>query len=94
MGLPEVALAVPAEPRPEDVRATLERAVASAALGRSEQLGRFLRFVVDETLSGRGHLLKEYTIGVEALGRPPFRHVNSGSSSRSTSAVRGRPRPS
>lgn len=62
-GLPDGVL-------PDDVRAVVERAAASATLGRSDQLVRFLRFVVDETLAGRGHLLKEYTIGVEALGRP------------------------
>lgn len=53
-----------------DVETVLDRIAASATLGRSEQLVRFLRFVAAETLAGRGHLLKEYTIGVEALGRP------------------------
>ena len=62
---------LPGELKPEDVRAAVERAAASTGLGRSDQLVRFLRFVVDETLAGRGHLLKEYTIGVTALGRPP-----------------------
>jgi hypothetical protein len=58
------------DPQPKEIRDTLERIAASAAFSRSDQLARFLRFVVDETLAGRGHLLKEYTIGVEALGRP------------------------
>ena len=55
--------------RPENVRATLDRAIAAGALGRSDQLVRFLRFVVERTLAGHGDSLKEYTIGVEALGR-------------------------
>ena len=55
---------------PVDVETVVNRIAASATLGRSEQLVRFLRFVVAEALAGRGHLLKEYTIGVEALGRP------------------------
>lgn len=53
----------------EAVHATVERIVASAAFGRSDQLVRFLRFIVAETLAGRADRLKEYTIGVEALGR-------------------------
>lgn len=53
----------------DTVWAVVDRAVASRALGRSEQLVRFLRFIVAETLAGRGDRLKEYTIGVEALGR-------------------------
>jgi TolB-like protein len=53
----------------ELVRATVERAVVSGAFGKSEQLVRFLRFIVEETLAGRDDRLKEYTIAVEALGR-------------------------
>src|SRR5690242_256306 len=55
---------------PDEVRATVERAVASTALTGSGQLVRFLWFVVDEALAGRGHLLKEYTVGTGAFGRP------------------------
>lgn len=67
---PASALRLPDGVSVDDVYAVVARATASTTLGRSEQLVRFLRFVVDETLAGRGHLLKEYTIGVEALGRP------------------------
>jgi TolB-like protein/tetratricopeptide (TPR) repeat protein len=55
----------------EAVHATVERIVASASLSRSDQLVRFLRYIVAETLGGRAERLKEYTIGVEALGRSP-----------------------
>jgi TolB-like protein/tetratricopeptide (TPR) repeat protein len=38
---------------------------------RSERLWRFLRFVVDRTLSGRGDELKGYLIGVEIYDKGP-----------------------
>jgi TolB-like protein len=53
------------------VRAALDRIVASETFRTSPQLGAFLRFIVEETLGGRGASLKGYTIGVEALGRDP-----------------------
>ena len=58
-------------PSESDVRAALERIVASDTFRTSPQLGAFLRFIVEETLGGRGASLKGYTIGVEALGRDP-----------------------
>lgn len=39
-------------------------------LAPSPQLARFLQFVVQETLAGRGDRLKEYSVAVHALGRP------------------------
>lgn len=53
-----------------DVRAALRRIVSSAEFSRSPQLQRFLTFVANEALSGRGSRLKEYTIGVEVFARP------------------------
>jgi TolB-like protein len=58
-------------PSESDVRAALDRIVASETFRTSPQLGAFLRFIVEETLGGRGASLKGYTIGVEALGRDP-----------------------
>src|ERR1700704_1628842 len=58
-------------PTESDVRAALERIVASETFRSSPQLGAFLRFIVEEALAGRGASLKGYTIGVEALGRDP-----------------------
>jgi TolB-like protein/tetratricopeptide (TPR) repeat protein len=58
-------------PSESEVRAALERIVASDPFRSSPQLGTFLRFVVDAVLSGRGASLKGYTIAVEALGRDP-----------------------
>jgi TolB-like protein len=61
---------VAAEPSPEAIRDALARLLSDAAFATSPQLTRFLRYVVEETLAGRGDALKEYTVGVNALGRP------------------------
>ena len=52
------------------VREHLGRILGSASLRASESLRRLLRYTVETTLAGKGEELKEYTIGVEALGRP------------------------
>jgi serine/threonine-protein kinase len=51
------------------VREQLGRILASAGFRSSESLRNFLRYTVETTLAGKGGELKEYTIGVEALGR-------------------------
>jgi tetratricopeptide (TPR) repeat protein len=53
----------------EDVRAALERMVASEMFRDSPQLAAFLRFVAEAELRGESDRIKGYTIGVEALGR-------------------------
>lgn len=52
-----------------EVRAHLERILASRSMARSESLSSFLRFTVEETLAGRGGRLKARVIAVHALGR-------------------------
>lgn len=47
-----------------------EHVLADPLFSHSPQLKRFLRFAVEKTLAGEGHKLKEYTIAVEALGKP------------------------
>jgi TolB-like protein len=47
----------------------LDRILSSKSISQSPILSRFLRFVVNETIAGRDHLIKEYTIGTEVLGR-------------------------
>ena len=59
----------PASPSPGEVRAQLERTVASVEFPVSERAQRFLRYVVEEALAGRGERIKAYTIAVEVLGR-------------------------
>ena len=54
---------------PAAVREHLERILASEAFGRADRMSRFLRFIVQETLKGKGAQLKEYLIGVEVFDR-------------------------
>src|SRR5580704_3076339 len=53
----------------EEIRAAVERIVASSGFRRSPQLVAFLRFVVESVLSGKAEYIKSYTIGIEALRR-------------------------
>ena len=57
------------QPHDADIRAALDRVVASSALSKSPQLGNFLRFVVEQALAGHGSRIKAYTIAADALGR-------------------------
>jgi TolB-like protein/Tfp pilus assembly protein PilF len=56
-------------PPAETVREQLELILASSGFRGSESLRRLLRYTVEAALAGRGDSLKEYTLGVEALGR-------------------------
>jgi tetratricopeptide (TPR) repeat protein len=47
----------------------VQRILASRTFRSAEVQRKFLRYAVEETVAGRGHLIKEYVIGVEALGR-------------------------
>src|SRR5687767_8793078 len=53
----------------EQILAHLDSVLASPNIAGSNVLSEFLRFIVNETLQGRGEDLKEYTIGVNALKR-------------------------
>ena len=57
-------------PTPAQVQSELQAVLASEALQRAPALSSFLAFICEETLQGRSDQLKEYTIAVEALGRP------------------------
>jgi adenylate cyclase len=61
----------PSKPAPTEVRAALERILASRCFQQAGRASDFLRFVVEQTLAGAGQRLKGYTIGVEVFGRPP-----------------------
>ena len=52
-----------------DVRRQLERILASDDFDASERNRRFLRYVVDEALAGRGGRVKAYAIGISVFGR-------------------------
>ncbi|MBI1791556.1 MAG: PD40 domain-containing protein, partial [Acidobacteria bacterium] len=57
-------------PEPPAIRAQVERIVASNQFAAAERLCRFLRFVVEEELAGRGRDIKEYRIGLDVFERP------------------------
>jgi len=57
------------QPTPDEVRAALERVLASSSFASTNRLSRFLRFVVERTLAGQAERLKEYVIGVEVFDR-------------------------
>jgi Tol biopolymer transport system component len=51
------------------VRAELDRILATELFARSERLSAFLKFIVDRTLAGEGHALKEHVIAIEVYGK-------------------------
>ena len=55
-----------------DVKVTeqLNRILASKAFRQADRLKRFLTFIVEETIAGRGERLKEFVVGVEVFGKP------------------------
>ena len=56
-------------PTGDDIRAELDRIVGSGVFGGSIRLQRFLRFVVEQSLAGKGDELKEYAIGTGVFDR-------------------------
>src|ERR1039458_8553489 len=56
-------------PRREEVREQLGRLLANPLFQHSKHYPGFLRYVVNETLEGRGGYLKERALGVEVFGR-------------------------
>jgi hypothetical protein len=57
------------QPSEAEIRAALDRIIASATLRASPKLSAFLRFVVEQELAGGSANTKAYTIAVEAFGR-------------------------
>ena len=51
------------------IRAQLERILASETFSRSQQLRRFLSFIVEQRLAGHGHSLKESVLAHELYGK-------------------------
>ena len=50
-------------------RSELDKILASDGFATADSLSRFLRFVVDQALTGQGDRIKEYVIGVQVFGR-------------------------
>jgi TolB-like protein len=61
---------VGASPTPVEVRAALGRILASRCFGQAGRASDFLKFVVEQTLSGHGRNLKGYVIATAVFGRP------------------------
>jgi len=61
----------PGEIPREVVAKHLEQVLASPGFARNERLSRFIRFIVEQELTGRGSELKESLIGIEVFGRKP-----------------------
>lgn len=59
------------EPSEEHVRRQLTLLAEDPFFRTSKRSVAFLRYVVEQTLAGSAHLLKERTIGVEVFGREP-----------------------
>ena len=56
-------------PSSDAIREELERLLNSVTFAAARAQKRFLQFTVTEMLQGRGHLLKEFALGVEVFGR-------------------------
>ena len=56
---------------PEQIRAELDKILASPGFVNADRLSRFLRYVVEETLDGQTDKLKETLLGIEVFGRKP-----------------------
>jgi len=55
----------------EQERAEVELVLESGLFEKAPRLGRFFRYVCERHLNGHSEGVKEYSIAVEALGRPP-----------------------
>jgi serine/threonine-protein kinase len=58
-----------ADAGPAPARQQLERVLGSVAFRQVDRLKRFLSFIVDEALAGRGSQLKEFVIGVQVFDK-------------------------
>lgn len=54
----------------EGLASQVDRILASGAFRNSEALKRLLRFLADKTLAGEAGQLKEYTVGLDVVGKP------------------------
>jgi hypothetical protein len=55
----------------EEKRAEVERVLQSEVFRGSDSLRKLLRFLTDRTLAGEAEQLKEYSVGLDAFGKPP-----------------------
>jgi serine/threonine-protein kinase len=55
----------------ESIRAALEKILASPGFANADRISRFLRYTVEETLTGQTDKLKESLLGIDVFGRKP-----------------------
>ncbi|MBB3527130.1 hypothetical protein [Rhizobium sp. BK456] len=67
-----IAVVSTSEPSPDRVRVQLERILSSRDFGLPHLGRRFLQFIVEETLDGRGGYLKAFTIAQAVFGRDVY----------------------
>lgn len=72
----ELPTGIETEPTPEAIREQLELLVQDQVFRSSKRSVQFLRYVVEQTLSGAADQIKERTIGVEVFGRDPSYDTN------------------
>src|SRR5947208_7883814 len=53
----------------DKVAEQLNRILASKSFRQADRMKRFLSFIVNETIEGRGERLKEFVVGVEVFGK-------------------------
>ena len=61
---------LPVDIAPDEKRRAMERVLRSQTFLRSDQLKRFLQYICEKELAGKSEEINEYSIAVEALGRP------------------------
>src|SRR5215831_21313349 len=59
-----------ATPSSNAIRTELAKILCSASFASSPRMHRFLKYVVDTTLEGKGALIKEYVIALEVFDKP------------------------
>lgn len=69
-----------------EARLELRRVAESQSFQEAEALRRLLLFLGEATLDGRADHLKEYTVGLECLGRPSHYDPRTDSSARMLAA--------
>jgi hypothetical protein len=57
-------------PQAKQKRRALDDALQSEAFARADRLKKFLRYICEMEIEGKGDKISEYLVGVEALGRP------------------------
>src|SRR5690242_7323795 len=55
----------------EEIHAQVERLIHSKAFESSDVHRRLLQYLAEKSITGEADRLKEYTIGLEAFGKPP-----------------------